>query len=381
MLKLLIVNEDMELGGAQRMAVVLANSLAKNPDIRVAFAAAEGALSRELDSRVPFHELPHIRSSKTIDVLTRLHAVISGLQPDIIHSHGATLGVLSSLARISAGCKAPRVLTHHSKVPRRLPRFAANLLFRGCFDHLVAISRHKHQDLLAAGLPEEMISLIPNFVTADRRWDATAVRNELGIPDGGAVVTIVGRLIQSKRCDLFIDILAATAGRTKRKLTGLIVGDGPELEDLKRKADGCKHLVDIRFLGYQKDVGRFLSATNVLLFPSEHPEVLPMTLIEASAMGVPIVCSNIAGNDEVVEHGRNGYLVSGDPEVYCQKLVSLLEDAGAAKAMSERGIRMAIDQFGEARVTSELIRMYRQLMAASTTLQDPDEEQAAPRPC
>ena len=363
MIKLLIVNEDMELGGAQRMAVVLANAMAKNHEITVAFAASHGPLRKELDSRVSFHEIPTFGSGKTIDILGRLRGIISDLEPGIIHSHGATVGVLSGMAGLSARTRAVRILTHHSQVPRRLPRFAANLLFRGCFDHLVAISRHKYDDLISGGLPREMVSLIPNFVCVEHDWDRAAVRKELGIAEGNAVVSMAGRLIKSKRFDLFIDVLAAASRKTRGPITGLVIGDGPESKNLQLLAQKAEGRVDLRLLGYQKEVARFLSITDVFLFPSAHPEVLPMALIEASSMGVPIVCSDIPGNHEVVTNGANGFLVSGGAEAYCARLISLLEDESGAKGMSQNAKRMANERFSEGKVTANLVSMYRRLLA------------------
>lgn len=368
-MKVMILAEGLGVGGAETMAIALAGALARMPGRRVSFVAHDGPLRERLDPRVRYYPVPVYSPAAAAGIVRRLAAILREERPDVIHPQGATIGALAALAGRAVGLRTASVLTHHSTVTRRLPPAIAVGILKRSFDRFIAISRSKHDSLLAGGVPAERLSRIPNFTDCDaidRRLaavDRGAVRAELSLAPGQKVVVAAGRLIPGKRMDRFIEILARCARGVREKPVGLILGDGPERGRLERLAERRSSDARVVLLGYQPDICRYLSVASVLLFPTEHPEVLPMVLIEALAAGVPAVCSDIPGNDEIVKDGLTGYLVRGGDEEYSRRLGELLADDSLRAAMSERSRASARASFHETAVVARIAALYDSMAA------------------
>lgn len=356
-------------GGAESMSIGLANALAAE-GIEVHFASASGPLRANLDPRVTFHRTDNpnllpIRVAHTMSLLLR------EIKPDVIHSQGASCAVVASIARRASKVFPKRVLTHHSGKYRRAPRWLAGALIARASDHFIAISRAKYDDMVSFGIARERISLIPNFINVEsvvarvESVDAARARRELQIPADARVLVMVGRLVRTKRFDDFIRIAAEVARRYRaHPVHALVVGDGPKLEDLRKVARDEGSPATIHMLGYQRDVMPSLTMSDVVVFPSQHPEVLPMFLIEASAAGRPIVCSDIAANREIVVDGTTGRIIRGNIADYAQAVVEILENKALAARYGTAAHTNARERFDQKHVAQETIAVYRSLLAA-----------------
>ena len=349
------------------MSVALANALAaEGLDVHV--AGAVGPLRRNLGSRVTFHAIDNpnvfpLRVAHTLSLLLR------EIRPDVVHSHGATCAMVASAARKASKVPCVRVLTHHSRVFRRAPAWLAARIMARTADHYIAISKAKQEDMVARGIPREKTSLIPNFVDVARvqervaAVDVAQTRRGLQIPDNAVVLMMAGRVLNTKRFDVFVRIAAETARRlSPRAVHALVVGDGPELERVRRLArdQGAA----IHFLGFQSDIFPSLAISDAIVFPSQHPEVLPMFLIEASAAGKAIVCSDVPGNREIVTDGETGRVVSGDVKAFAGAVTAIVTDTSLAQRLGAAAHANALERFDQKRVAQETIAVYRSLLAA-----------------
>jgi glycosyltransferase involved in cell wall biosynthesis len=244
-------------------------------------------------------------------------------------------------------------------------------MIRACADHYVAISHDKQADMVAFGIPIEKTTIIPNFVDVENvatrvnGIDRGRVRRELRIPDTAAVLMMAGRMVRTKRFDAFVRIASAVARRSPgRDVHALIVGDGPELDDVRKVARAEGAPATIHLLGYQRDIYPSLAVCDVVVFPSEHPEVLPMFLIEASAAGRTIVCSGVAGNREIVRDGENGCVVSGSVNAYVDAVAALLADPARAQRLGAAAQANAREHFDEVKAAHATVAVYQRLLAA-----------------
>jgi glycosyltransferase involved in cell wall biosynthesis len=377
-MKILIINESLNLGGVERMTVVLANSMGELPGMSIHVAASDGLLRHSLNTAVHYHKLPRFNIFSLYRIVKELAAVIARVKPDIIHSQGASLGLLASIASKRSPHKTFHILTHHSRKSQRIPKNVANYFFGRYFDHMIAISRSKYDALIASGIKATNVSLIPNCIDCKQiraekeHINRRELLKEMGIDTNDIVIAMTGRLIPIKRFDLFITILADCSQLTGHRLHGLIIGDGPERGKLERLADTCKNTVDIRFLGYQKDVIKYLSISNLFLFPSTR-EVLPVALIEASAVGLPVICSHVVGNSDVITDNYNGFLVSGDHTAYSKKILELINNEHLYNTMSDNGIALVNKQFDKDVVINQIVSLYKQkVQPAHTAVSEQD---------
>jgi len=365
-MKVLIVNESLRLGGAESMSVELANALVRK-NINIYFASATGPLVKRLNKDIDFFEIPKYSLFSARKIIDRLSKILLEIKPDIIHNQGATLSVLTGISLKKCKLKSVNILTHHSRTFTRLPNFLAVYLLNHYCDHIIAISQSKYIELQQIGIPINKISLIPNFIDCDKigrqlkSFNKEEIRQELGLSENDIIFTMVGRLIPDKRFDKFIEIVTQCSIKLKKDIIGIIIGEGAMRKELEELAQKYSQSVKIYFLGYQRDIYRYLSISDIFLFPSEY-EVLPMVLIEASASGVPIVCSNIPGNNDVVLNGNNGLLVKGSEKEYAKYINKILNDDNLSLKMSRNGIEMARSKFDRNIVVSNIILQYKKLL-------------------
>jgi glycosyltransferase involved in cell wall biosynthesis len=364
-MKILIATELLRLGGAEAVATDLANSLL-NCGYDVFFCAAPGPVKERLDSKIEFFPIDEFSIWTLPKVTHSLFRIIHKVKPDIIHSQSAALAILCGTAVKCLKMRTKVIFTHHSKTFSRLPSLPGSYLLRLCLDHFVALTRWKYDGFLSMGIANDMISLIPNMV------DCNAIENKVkhvnndqvyersGIGENSCVLCMAGRLLPAKGFDRFIRVVAECSKTHKNmNFVGLIIGEGPFRKDLEALA--ISDNANIRFLGYQDDVFQYLAISDLVVFPSRQ-EVLPMFLIEATAAGVPIVCSDIPGNRDIVEHGVNGFLVDEfNDELYCEYVLRLATDQKIAGQFSKAGKKLAWTSFDKNVVVDKIVNLYRKI--------------------
>ncbi len=370
-MKVLVVNESLVLGGAETMAVQLANNLANIEGIEVSLAAAEGPLNDRISSGVRFYSLPQYSLAAIFKILFTLRRIIYAVKPDLIHTQGASVGVVAAIAARNVDKRIKCVITHHSIKYERLPALISVLLFRKFFDFSIAISQAKYNNLLKFGIPRERMALIPNCIDFEEIDETIElinpedVFNELTIAAGSRVVSMAGRLIPDKRFDRFINILYDCSLRTDYNIVGLIIGEGPERKRLEELATVLnRRNLKILFLGYKHPLFKYLFISDLYLFPSKS-EVLPMCLIEASVLGIPIVCSNIPGNNDIVDDKISGLLIDKEQGDYAEGVLSILNDKNYALQLSLNGRSRARKLYDSKSVIRDILHVYKSVSKLS----------------
>jgi len=118
---------------------------------------------------------------------------------------------------------------------------------------------------------------------------------------------------------------------------------------------------NIKFLGWRQDVAEVMSTFDVFVLPSLN-EGMGRVLVEAMALGKPIVASDIGGIPNLVVNGENGYLVPvGDVETLAVKIITLLDDPGKREKMGNAGQRYA-DKYSLEEMMKKIERLYRELL-------------------
>jgi glycosyltransferase involved in cell wall biosynthesis len=174
------------------------------------------------------------------------------------------------------------------------------------------------------------IELIYNSIDTKKfRKVRTNLKERLNIPKYKKIISFVGRLIYAKGVQ---DLIKATENINNIKV--LIVGDGPYKEDLKKLAENRK---DILFLGEknEKEIIEVLGITDIFVNPS-YAEGLPTSVLEAGAVGVPIIATDVGGTKEIINKGLNGFLIEPhNIKNIREKIVSLIGDEFISGKISE----------------------------------------------
>ena len=215
----------------------------------------------------------------------RLLAWSPGRPVALVHAHNvrATLAA-APVARLR---RAPLLTTVHGLGAEDYPR--AVQVLRRLSDLVVAVSAAVADDLEHAGLPGERIRVIENAVTLpETSWEADPLPE---VPAAGPVVLCAARMTRQKRQDL---LLRGWAARRSAGGQLLLAGDGPERERLESLARELDLGPEVRFLGDRDDVPALLGRADLLALPSDW-EGLPIGVLEALAVGLPVLASAVGG--------------------------------------------------------------------------------------
>ena len=206
--------------------------------------------------------------------------------------------------------------------------------------------------------------------------DRSEVRKELGANDESVVVGIVGRLVAEKG---YLELFEAARHLGDQYIVACIGPSDPDKTD--RLPD---HVIDdaaqagVRFLGMRRDVDRLYKAMDMFVLPS-HREGFPRAAMEAAAMGLPVIATDIRGCREVVIDGENGLLVPlRDVDALTEAIQRLGSDSELRARMAEAAVQRARSHFDERRVVDTVMAVYSQLLHQAGKLWSGEGAQNAP---
>jgi glycosyltransferase involved in cell wall biosynthesis len=382
-MRVLYVNQTAQISGAERSLLALLSGLDGDPESLVACppgdlseALREGGIETTAiagtEASFRLHPLHTPRGLGEIGHSSlQVRRLASRLAPDLVHANTTRASLLALLARRPR----PPVLAHiRDWVPDgRFSRFVLGVIARRA-DAVVANSAYVARQF--DGLPlRRPVRVVHNPVDLERfdpaRADGPAVRRQLGIGPEAIVVATVAQLTPWKGQDDAIAALAALPA-SDRETVLLLVGsakfaaagaqfDNPAFERrLHELASELGVAERVRFAGERSDIPDILAATDVLLMPSWR-EAFGRIAIEAMAMEVPVLATEVGGPAEIVRAGVDGLLLpSREPEAWSRALEPLLASAARRRQMGREG-RVRARDFGVEGHVAAFRRLYAEL--------------------
>jgi glycosyltransferase involved in cell wall biosynthesis len=242
----------------------------------------------------------------------------------------------------------------------------------GQVDALVGISEFVAGSLKDNGYAPERIHVVLNAIEL-QRWnpsiDPAPVRREFAIPPGAPVVACAGRLFAGKGHGEVVKAVAALRHEFP-DIRLLVIGrDDFQVmrtsytEELKALAASLGISEHIVFTGHRADMPEVFAACDVFALPS-FEEPFGLVYLEAMAMKKPVVALGNGGATEVIDHGRNGLLVTpGRPEELAEHLATLLRDAALRARFGEHGRQHVEARFTAPRMAADFGRVYEAVSA------------------
>ena len=262
---------------------------------------------------IPFERFPFRKEN--IKSYRKLKHLIKDKKYDIVISQEPVGGVLGRLAGRKYGCK--NVYTAHGfhfykgaplidwivfyPIERGMAYITDTLITINHEDYMRARQFRARQVIQIDGIGVDINKFIE--ISKERK----DIRSSLKIQDDDYVILTVAELIPRKNYETALKALA----RLNWKFTYLICGSGKCEHKLRIMAQKLGIQDNVRFLGFRRDVNELYKAADLFLFPS-YQEGLSIALIEAMAAGLPIICSSIRGNTDLIKKGKGGLLYKPD---------------------------------------------------------------------
>ncbi|MEJ8801533.1 glycosyltransferase family 4 protein [Pontibacter sp. H249] len=187
-------------------------------------------------------------------------------------------------------------------------------------------------------------------------------RAKLGIEKSDKVLCFIGRVVTDKGVKELVNSFSRVMSR---HINAKLLLVGPFEEELDPLDEQTKKTIlshpNIKFLDYQDDVRPYLAISDLFVFPS-YREGFPNVVMQAGAMGVPTIVSNINGCNEIVEQGENGLIVPvKDSKALSEAITYLLDNENVLNEMSSKCRKMIVDRYDQQYVWGELLKEYQSL--------------------
>jgi len=219
-------------------------------------------------------------------------------------------------------------------------------------DVITAVSINVMENAVKLGLDREKCIVIPNGVDLD------FFKTDKQFRENPRKIVYVGRLLANKGPQ----ILLQSAKSVIRKIPDiqfLIVGDGPLLAKLDKFCKENNLNSNVKLLGRLEDIRPIMNESDLYVRPS-YLDGMPLGVLEAMAMGLPVLATDIAGTKELIQHGKTGHLVrAGSADELANEIIELLQNPDYMKKIAINGLEFVSSKFDWDQVTQEYEKCYK----------------------
>ena len=347
-------------GGQQQVVYLLKGMLERGLDTALVCQSKS-----ELEKYCENHKLPYfpLRMRGEVDIVAgfRIALLCRKFKFRVLHLHTAHAMAIGLFARLFyPGLRliaVRRVDFHIKKHVLSQFKYKTQLL-----DKIVCISDGIKQVLLQDGLSAEKLVTIHSGIDI-RKFDQTKLpddfRQNLNIPEGDVVIGTIAALAGHKDYPNLLRAARIVLDQTK-KVTFCAVGDGPDKNPIHKLANELNLGDRFIFTGFRTDLGYFLKMFDIFVLASKK-EGLGTSILDAQAVGLPVVGCDTGGIPEAVKHEQNGLLVPPKNEqALANALLRLIEDISLRQKLGQAG-RHTVEQFSIERTINENIELYQRL--------------------
>ena len=334
-MKILHVLPSLGPGGMEQMVISLAADAAAHGD-RVVVASGPGVwVERVVQAGAAHVALPATSRYATAGMAAataRLARCVRQLRPQVVHAHNVRATLLARLALVSASHHAALIATLHGLAPGDYG--AASRILRVAARRVIVCAPAVSRSLRRAGFPGDRLDVITNGAalqpaTAERQARLRASLNLGAAP----VVAGLGRLVPQKNWPVFVEAANCLPGPAY-----VVAGDGPLREELAGLAAASGG--HVRFVGLVDDVAALVGLASCVVSTSSW-EGLPLTLLEALSLGVPVVATAVDGVTDVVPPTAAMLVAPADPAAVAGAISLVLSDDALASSLRREALAAA----------------------------------------
>jgi glycosyltransferase involved in cell wall biosynthesis len=354
-------------GGAESQLLGLLSFFKSNADVRVtAILLNRGLLSKRLSELDINFEVVDEVAHGPIRLSRKLARKIDCIDPDIVHTHGYKQNIIGAIgARIAGGRICVRTQHGNWEIDggilskSTLLRWLDLLTARWLQHKVVAVSAElaEKQSLL---LPPCKVEKIENAIDLHSLSVSEASLSQT-TQNSPYSIGFVGRLVPVKRIDLFLEAAKLVVQKSTGNIQFDVYGDGAQLDESKVLAARLGISDRVHFRGFVTDISRHLAKLDLLVMTSDH-EGLPMTLLEALALEVPVVAPSVGGIPNVLLPEFGSLVDRQDPTAYCDAILEHFNKRDLYRKNLRNAPAFIAERFSMARQGEKYILMYQELI-------------------
>jgi glycosyltransferase involved in cell wall biosynthesis len=289
----------------------------------------------------------------------QIKSLIDDLQIDILHSSDIRTNLAAALTPVPA--RVRRVATAHGWIAndfrRKVLRLADKLFFRR-FDRVIFVSNATSQLVPRWWLPQDRRVVLYNALS-QQWWEK--IETPCRSPGSHITLLSVGRLSPEKGHEALLRAIASLR-ESFPELRLRIAGTGPREAKLRQCAMELGIADRVEFLGYLSEL-RPLYAGSDLVVQSSLTEGMPNAVLEACAVGVPVVATDVGGTREIILQGDTGWLIAeSTPEAISDGIHAFLKDRDRFRAMAKHAREVVRHRHSIAHRTEQLMALYESLV-------------------
>lgn len=301
-------------------------------------------------------------------LLARIRQHLAARGTEILHTHRYKENVLGSLAAMmTPGTRSTRTLHGAPEFSARIwqprqkiPQVLDWLSARFVQFPIICVSSEL-RDRCAQSLPLRRLRVVPNGVDFDALRAVGA--KPIGTLPGARPFRLgfFGRLTPVKRVDVILEIAAQLEHKAPGQFGIYIFGEGPLRAELEEQARRLKLDEIAHFMGFVSEPGAWLGKMNALVMTSDH-EGLPMIVLEAMGLGVPVIAHAVGAIPEVLGGGALGTLVPDqDPARYADAAIVLRDSPEVARTQTSQAAQHAVAGYSSDHTVRQYIAIYQEL--------------------
>ena len=332
---------------------------------RVILACQPGSVL-EKDARASSLEVLPLDMKKFFPALIGLLRSIKREKVDLINAHGYRDHLLSVVAGIMTGIKVVRTKHNHKSLKGG---FFSRFIYGRLTDRIIAVSSYTKDTMIKSGMPEEHVAAIHTAI--DLKLLSPQPKNHellksFNVPQDCPVIGTVARLSDRKGMHFLLDAVKILADEGRHFICFIVGGGGSssqrKIEILQQKAETSGISQYLVFTGWREDAANILSLFDIFILPSL-AEALGRSMVEAMALGKPVVASRVGGIPEAVDDGRTGLLVPPqDAPALARALASMLDNPEKTQEMGRASRKRAEELFDEEMMIDKICSIYGELL-------------------
>ncbi len=364
-MKILMTESSTTMGGQELAVLLHARGLLKRGhQVRLILEPGSPIWEKANRMGLPVEAVP-MRRLKYPSAILAFRSIMRRDIPQVLHlnsSRDSWIGTLAArLVRVS-----PKVVrTRHISTPLN-KNLTTRLLYRHLVDRVIVTGGETTRRAMVErdGLEPSRVIAFPIGIDLDEFKPAPPRQNlrvELGLPSDHRLVGLISYLRTYKGHEYFIEAASLLLPRAKN-VTFVIVGEGPEESAIQARIAELGLTEQVKMLGFREDLLDVFRSLDIFVIPSVEGDTIPQVLMQALALGLPVVSTTVGSIPDVIQDGETGFMVPPkNAAALADRIEILLDDQDLRRSLGARGHSLIESHYSLDRMLDRLEKVYEEV--------------------